>query len=442
MGIEDIGQEEQTFGEQLSLFQQLFDAMPIPVFYKDSKGLYRSCNKAFERCTGLKRDEIIGKSLTEILPATLADYYKKMDDVLLGDLPGGQMYEASTRFADGTERELSVYKAAHRDAEGKVAGLVGIIVDNTEQKRAEEALRESENNFKSLAEKSILGVFIEQDGLFKYVNQRFAEMHGYTVDEMVDRLGSKDLVLPEDLPFLAANGNKTLEGKTQSTQPPFRASMKDGTTVHLEVYTSSMTYKGRPAVIGTLLDVTERVKTEETIRRMAYCDALTGLPNRSLFFDPLNVAITSARRTGQLLGLMMLDLDRFKMVNDTMGHDAGDELLKFVGERIETVLRRSDTVARMGGDEFLVLLPEVARVEDSLVVAQKILEAFQEPFSFRGQTPSVTTSIGIASFPEDGEDGETLIKNADNAMYAAKMRGRNRIVQYKEVRIGLLSERD
>jgi len=174
-----------------------------------------------------------------------------------------------------------------------------------------------------------------------------------------------------------------------------------------------------------LRDVTERHLAEETIRRMAYHDALTGLPNRFLVTDRLEQGLNQAKRRGCLLAVMLLDLDGFKVVNDEMGHTAGDLLLKVVGARLSGLLRRSDTVGRMGGDEFLVVLPDVKTPEGVEAVASKMLRAVIQPVEVHGAGVSVSTSIGLALYPWDGTDAESLIQRADAAMYEAKSAGRN-----------------
>jgi len=171
-------------------------------------------------------------------------------------------------------------------------------------------------------------------------------------------------------------------------------------------------------------------QTEEITKQLAYHDSLTGLPNRRLFNDRLNVAIGYAQRNRHKLAMLLLDLDQFKDVNDTLGHSVGDKLLKAVSERLINILRKSDTVARMGGDEFMLMLPEMALGEDAAKVAAKILNAFQDPFVFEGYELRITTSIGIAIYPHDGEDSDTLVKNADIAMYCAKEQGRHKYQYY------------
>lgn len=171
-------------------------------------------------------------------------------------------------------------------------------------------------------------------------------------------------------------------------------------------------------------------ETQETIRRLAYDDALTGLPNRLLFNDRLNVALAHGHRSGEKLAVMMLDLDRFKDVNDTLGHNVGDELLACVGSRLTNLLRAGDTVARFGGDEFMLLLPDIAGAEGAIKIANEILEACRKPFLCSGHEVHTSTSIGIAIYPDDDGDAYTLIKHADVSMYHAKDSGRNNYQLY------------
>jgi len=189
--------------------------------------------------------------------------------------------------------------------------------------------------------------------------------------------------------------------------------------------------RGQPLrMVGTIQDITERKRAEETIRHLAYHDALTDLPNRTLFEDRLTVALAQVRRKEQLVAVMFLDLDRFKVVNDTVGHTFGDQLLQAVAERLTGLLRDGDTVARMGGDEFTVLLPDIVGVEDATEIAERAIEACRQPWNIDGQEFHVSTSIGIAIYPGDGEDAESLIRNADTAMYRAKELGRDNYQLY------------
>jgi diguanylate cyclase (GGDEF)-like protein len=180
-----------------------------------------------------------------------------------------------------------------------------------------------------------------------------------------------------------------------------------------------------PGCYSMAIDITEEKQAEERIRHVAHHDSLTGLPNRLLFNDRLGQAIRLARRDARQFALLYLDLDKLKPVNDTLGHDAGDQLLKNVGERIHEQVRESDTVARVGGDEFAVILRDISSRQDAAAVAQKIIAALTAPFRLGNhpQAVEIGTSIGIAVYPGDAQDHVTLIKIADAAMYSAKTRG-------------------
>ena len=185
-------------------------------------------------------------------------------------------------------------------------------------------------------------------------------------------------------------------------------------------------------ILLAIEDITERKKYEEKIQQMAFHDSLTGLPNRKLFSDRLGIVLAQAKRNKKKVGIVMLDLDNFKDVNDTLGHDVGDTLLKAVAERLSGTLRKSDTVARFGGDEFVLIFPDMEIIEEAIQVVQKIIDRFHKPFLIDTHQLVVTTSIGIAVYPKDGMDEEILMKNADIAMYQAKQAGRARYQLYKE----------
>jgi diguanylate cyclase (GGDEF)-like protein/PAS domain S-box-containing protein len=177
--------------------------------------------------------------------------------------------------------------------------------------------------------------------------------------------------------------------------------------------------------MAVFTDITKKKRAEETIRHMAYYDALTDLPNRAMFRDQLKTAMAQAERHKEMLGVLFLDLDRVKVINDTLGHDMGDRLLKAVAERLLSCLRQTDVVARLGGDEFMLLITGVKQLKEIVALTEKILEAVRPSFHFDGKDLFTTASIGVSVFPNDGHDPETLLKNADTAMYRAKRGGRN-----------------
>jgi diguanylate cyclase (GGDEF)-like protein len=175
-------------------------------------------------------------------------------------------------------------------------------------------------------------------------------------------------------------------------------------------------------------DISERKATEARIASLAYYDALTGLPNRTLFFDRLQTALAMARRDSQRTALLFIDLDRFKPVNDTYGHEVGDQLLQRVAQQLRDCVRESDTVARLGGDEFVVLLPHVHTLDDAMAVADKIHARLREPVEIGAYRLEISSAIGVATFPEDGADEVALVRSADDAMYRAKAGGRDQVI--------------
>lgn len=212
----------------------------------------------------------------------------------------------------------------------------------------------------------------------------------------------------------------------QKEPSEFKLKRKDGTYLYVETQESVIYRKGKPHLVqGVARDITERKQMQQKLEEMATHDFLTGLPNRVLLLDRFNIAAALAHRNKARLAVMSLDLDKFKTINDTLGHDAGDQVLKAVGARLTGIIRASDTLARVGGDEFILVMMETKRMEDSADIARKILDAFKEPWMVDGHQLHLSTSIGIAIYPEDGQDLETLTKQSDAAMYYSKGHGRN-----------------
>lgn len=294
------------------------------------------------------------------------------------------------------------------------------------------ALDHSASMFQGLAENSIVGVYIAQDGKFVFANQRMADMFGYEREQFTDAISLIELIDPEDHEIAEEQVNKRLSGEASTVIYEVRGRKSNGVLINLEIYGSAMTLNGRSAVIGVMLDVTARHAEQdrqqrEYVERLQYQathDELTGLANRKLFLERLNQATTMAQRSGAMVGVLLLDLNKFKIINDSLGHHAGDDLLRAVGKRLQNLTRETDTVARLGGDEFVVLLPNMTTSGEAVRVAQRIICALGTVINIRAREVHIGTSIGISLYPQDGKEHE-LLKNADLAMYQAKREGGN-----------------
>lgn len=290
----------------------------------------------------------------------------------------------------------------------------------TERRRMEKLLRESEERFRSIVELAPDLILVHIEGVVAFMNPIGAALLGY--GNPADLIGREvlDLVIPEDQALAAEQVRKTVELHTPIGPLEMRFAKRDGTPITLEIAATPSTYHGRPAVQAVGHDITERKCAEETIRHMAYYDMLTGLPNRALFDDRLAVAINRADREGTSFALMFVDMNDFKRVNDSYGHATGDDLLAEVGRRLASATRKSDTVARFGGDEFTLLLPSERSREGATRVATKIIKAMRAPVMTSAGAVEVRMSIGIAFYPHDGRSLGELTHAADTAMYQAK----------------------
>ena len=326
-----------------------------------------------------------------------------------------QSYTERTRF---TERDRDILTFVSRQ-----------LASAIDRKRAAEALAESETRFRRLAETAPCAIFIYQGERFTYVNEAASTVAGYSRAEFLG-MSFWDLVHPDMRELVRERGLARQRGEEVPPSYELQIVRKDGEERWLSFSAGRIDFAGAPAALGAAFDVTEKKRAEEQVRALAYHDALTGLPNRLLFNDRLALAVAQARRKGERLAVLFLDIDGFKAVNDSLGHNLGDLLLQGTAQRIQAALRAVDSVARLGGDEFILLLPGIRRVEEGARVAEKVLESLRAPIAVEGHELFVTASMGISVYPEDGEDVETLVKNADTAMYRAKEQGRDRYQLY------------
>jgi diguanylate cyclase (GGDEF)-like protein/PAS domain S-box-containing protein len=619
--LERVEEHRQDLQHQLRFLQVLIDAMPNPIFYKDSDGRYLGCNRAFESFVGSPRNKLVGKSVFDLAPHDLAEIYHRADAELFNRGAGEvQTYESSVLFADGSRHEVIFYKATFAEADGRLGGLVGTLLDISERKRAEEQLRKLS---RAVQQSPNVVVVTDALGRIEYVNPMFTEVTGYSFEEAIGQnprvLNAGDtpaeyfrtlwetlaagrewrgefhnrkkngefywenalisplktpegdithfvavkeditarklaarrqkltsqvlslLSLPNektdkirdilqlvrdftgceavgirlrengDFPYYRTLGltdefldaekylhvdggsplaeslcGKVLLGQTEQSRSCFTPggsfwlsapvdSAPDGPVGH-----GCLCARGRcqgdsfqsmaliplrsgEEIIGLLqlLDrrqgmvkpdlvqfletlgasigiafehrqVEERLLEKEgRLNFLANYDPLTRLPNRSLLCDRLQHAMARARRSGSTVALLLLDLDRFKTINDSLGHEVGDRLLLEVANRLQGFVREVDTLARFGGDKFAIILEEVADLQKVVRVAQKVLSELSRAMTLDEFQLYVTASIGVSFFPNDGADLESLLQHAEAAMYRAKETGRNNYQFYR-----------
>ncbi|MEW8507803.1 MAG: EAL domain-containing protein [Candidatus Thiodiazotropha sp.] len=307
-------------------------------------------------------------------------------------------------------------------------------------------LEESESLHKFIVNNSPDMIYLlDQEGRFAFINERVQSLLGYNQNEILGEHFSK-LIHTDDIERAQFTFNERRAGEraTRSTELKLCSKHNGGTrffdsrAVPIElssigIYTTNGDKsKSFIGTYGVARDITERKQAEELIKYQLYHDLLTNLPNRSLFRDRLNMAMAQSKRSGKKLAVMYLDMDRFKIINDSLGHFVGDELLKLVGQRLRSELREADTLARVGGDEFNLLVPEINDIHDARNLAEKIIRLTGEPFIIKNEEIFISFSIGISIYPSDGDTKDMLIKNADIAMYKVKNAGKNGYAFYSE----------
>jgi len=378
-------------------------------------------NRQAESMFGYSSREAIGQPLELLLPSRFRDGHhafvegfrrEHTDRRTMSERP---VLVGLRRTGEEFPVEVTISKL---ESNGKLL-VTAIVRDVTERKRAERELGESKEALQDFLDNATdLVQNVGANGRFAYVNRAWLRTLGYTPEE-VNGLTAFDIIHPESRAHYRDLFQRVIEGESiKNFETTFVA--KDGRSIPVEGHVDSRSHEGRVLTRAIFRDMTERKLAEERLNHLAHHDSLTGLPNRLLFADRLTLELAQARRAKQLVGLLFLDLDGFKPVNDSLGHDVGDLLLKAAAQRLAGSVRASDTVARLGGDEFTVILHDLNPVEGAAVVAQKILHALSEPFVLEGHEVSVTASIGITVYPLDGETVEGLLKNADTAMYRAK----------------------
>ena len=405
-----------------ALLRSVLTTIPDLIWLKDTTGRYLSCNAAFERLFGASEKEIVGRTDYDFVDAELADMFRKYDRAAMASRTPVVNEEWLTFKAGGASGLFETTKTAMFDAEGTLLGVVGVARDITERKRAEEKLQVSASVFSHAREGIML---TNAKGDILDVNDSFTRITGYSREDVIGQN-----------PRLLSSGRQgqdyyhdmwsalTTEGHWTSEVWNRR---KNG-EVFAELQTISAVRDAHGAVqqyVALFSDISAFKEHEYKLEHIAHYDALTNLPNRVLLADRLHQAI--AQRRGDKVAVVFLDLDGFKAINDRYGHETGDQLLLSLASRMKQVLRDGDTLARMGGDEFVAVLRELHDAEDSVPMLNRLLALASQPVLIEEKELQVSASLGVTFYPQSDEvDGEHLLRQADQAMYQAKLAGKNR----------------
>jgi diguanylate cyclase (GGDEF)-like protein/PAS domain S-box-containing protein len=418
---------EDTLGEARDRFRSMFDHAPIGVAMVSLEGRYLQVNRSLCEILGYTGEELRALTWQAIThPDDLAASSAYARRIVEGEFP---RYHLEKRFlhAVGHTVWASLSVSLVRDGEGEPLYFVSQIQDVSERKKVEKVIIESEERFRSLVQySSDIITILAADGTVHYVSPAVERVTGYSPEEQIgtNAFGS---VHPDDREQALNTFAEVL--KRPGLHPPleFRVPHKDGSWRHLEHVVNNLL--DDPAVRGVVVnswDITERKALVEQLRHQAFHDLLTGLPNRALFMDRLEHAITRANRRGNKVAVLFTDLDNFKVINDSLGHKAGDQLLIAVAERLKACLRPEDTAARLGGDEFTILVEDIAGVGEVVQIAERIADILRPPFALEEQEVFATVSTGVTLSSSAQEQPADLLRHADLAMYQAKRRGRAR----------------
>ncbi len=424
-----LGSLVRRLSEQHDLMEGILDASRDLIVVLDDDGIIRSANAASLDILGYRPDELVGQHYERLLPFDARPADPAVNLGSPGDPP--TLLQRSVLCKDGSIRWLELNVAHATDA----SALHVTARDVTERREVQRGIAESEQRFRSLFEHNTDAVYaFDLTGRFTSVNPATEALTGYRIDELTSMSFSR-LIAPEHLERSREHFRRAVAGESQDYQTVAIAS--DGRRIDLEVTNTPIVVDAEiVGVFGVAKDVTERRRLERELSHQATHDALTGLPNRAHLEAAIDVAVravspaglTSATTVG--LTLLFIDLDRFKLVNDSLGHRSGDEVLVAAVRRLRRHVRADDLLARWAGDEFCVLLAEATSQTTAMAIAERLRSVLAEPFAVAGREVQLSASIGIASC--DGNGGERLVQIADHAMYEAKRAGRDRVSVYDE----------
>ena len=438
----DRAEAQQRLRESEQRYHETFDLAPIGIAHVEPQTMrFMQVNRRLCELLGYTREELLQRTAEDIShPDDRQATRPARERLHAGEI---QSFQGEKRYLrkDGSTVWVKLTIGIKRDADGRPLYHISLVEDITERKQAEEELRASQDQQRAtlrlldnIVENIPTAVQLKSvaDGLrIKRWNKAAEQMYGVPADEAIGRTVFDLWPHDKAQKMHEADLELVARGEGMDEFPDREALTREGDVIRVHMRKVPLRDDGKVTHLLVIADdITDRKQAEERIHYLANHDALTELPNRHMFGQMLTHTADTARRYNRNFAVMFIDLDRFKFINDTLGHEAGDHLLRVVSSRLKTTLRASDVVARLGGDEFVVLLQEVSSAQQVSAVARKIISAVIKPMEISGHECRVTCSIGISMFPNDASDGRSLMKYADAAMYLAKEQGKNNFQFY------------
>lgn len=418
--VQDNGCHHEL-GKLVDEYETLFNFMPVQIWHKDTNNRIIRVNQQVEKDFGITKEDFLGRSAEELFPAYSAKYYE--DDLAV--IHSGKPKIGIIEQINNTKGEtlwISTSKIPTTNSEGVVTGLVALVLDITESKKIEQQIPIWAKIFESSGEAISV---TDAENRFVAVNRAFSSATGYSADEIIGKepsllkSGHHDNLFYQNM-WASIN-------QTGSWQGEIWEKRKDG-VMYLKWLRIDQIKNGEGKLINYLArfaDISKKKATEERLRYLDRHDALTGLPNRKELEKQLLTEIEKAHHKGKRVGVISLDLDRFKNINDSLGHQVGDAFLKELAQRLLSIPSRASVIARFGGDSFIFIVPDILQKDEMIAVIHEVRSTFEKPLLHDGLELSVTGSIGVSIFPDDGDTADVLIRNADTAMHRVKDNGRN-----------------
>lgn len=440
-------------------FTSLIIDAPVPMLVVDDTGLIIAVNGETSNLLGYLEAELVGQPVEVLLPRRLRAAHTKLRRAFIAQRATRAMgagRELVAQCRDGKEIPVEIGLSHYRTPTGMA--VLAVIADISARKEVEREQRRSHALYNAVFRSSPYSIItVDPDGVIIAANPAAEHLLWYREEEMI---GRRSLDLIHDATELEKHAKELSVETNENIAPGFAALIhkasrgiieeiewryirKDGSPVAVGLTIAPLRGEDERIIgyLGFAQDITDRKRAEEYIRYLAYHDEVTGLPNRALLKDRLEVAIRRARRFGHKVGVLLVDLDNFKRINDSLGHHIGDEVLSKTARRLKEAVRSTDTVARMGGDEFVAIISDAGTAEDVAKVAEQILDSFREPMVVGSHRLKITPSVGVCLSPDDGDEADALIMRADTAMYEAKAKGRDNFQIFSPVMSEVASER-